>query len=86
MTARARRILPAAMAALVAAGGMAVAWSAPAGMAGRAGEYAAQSPECVRGVDGSWWCSFPSPVHPARVVVTAYEDGSATARVLDNGR
>lgn len=77
MTPYARRMLAAGMigATIAAAGAVAKDATAPRPEPAR----------CTRDplVRGAWLCTFPTPARPARVYVTAWEDGSARAVAID---
>lgn len=78
---RTRRILAAAGVVAALAGGTAYVSHATDGPAdphsARMGCY--PDPLLV----GSWYCQVPTPGRPARVHVTAFEDGSARVVALD---
>jgi len=77
---RTRRILAAGATVVAIIGGTAYVSSATDAPADPG-----TSPGCQRDqyVTGGWYCQVPTPGRPARVHITAWEDGSARVVALD---
>ena len=80
MTRRALFLAPFAVAGAIAGSSLGLAWATPGAPA-----PSNTQPACEL-VGGGWLCVFPTPGYSARVIVKAYEDGSARAFAVENGR